>query len=75
MKERIVSLAMFYHLMMVIHMLLSCSHGNGSCSQHLQPLCAALALGAKRVREVPGPTHWQEVSGAPAPTVTAPASM
>lgn len=51
--------AVFYHLMMVIHRLLDCSHGNGSCFQHPQPLHTVLALRAKRVREARGATRWQ----------------
>lgn len=51
--------AVFYHLMMVIYRLLDCSHGNGSCFQHLQPLHAVLAPLAKRVREVRGTTRWR----------------
>lgn len=51
--------AVFYHLMMVIYRLLDCSHGNGSCFQHPQPLRTVLALLAKRVREARGTPRWQ----------------
>jgi len=66
-RKESVLFVVFSHLMMAIHRLLDCSHGNGSCFQHPQPLHAVLALPAKRVRAARGTTRCGESCAAPAP--------
>lgn len=59
--------AVFYHLMMVNHRLLDCSHGNGSSFQHPVPLHAVLARSCKECEMSVRTTRGQGIAAGAQP--------